>query len=333
MSLKKFGIGQAVTRKEDDALLRGAGRYVADFAPAGCLHAAVLRSPQAHARFRITDVARAKAMPGTALVLTAADIENLGPLPCQAEIPGATIAVPSYPLLARDEVRHVGDAIAFVVASSLDAAKNAVEAIAVEWEPLPAVIGATLALAKDAPLVWPKVRGNLAFETVLGDADATARAFADAARVVSLALINQRLVANYLDTRGVVAEYDVESKRFTLTLSSQGSHSVRDVLCRDILRIPSDQMRVITPDVGGGFGTKLFPYREYALAAVAARRLGKPVAWVADRSEHFLADAQGRDNVTTARLALDRDGHFLALDIDLVADMGAYLSLYAPFIP
>jgi carbon-monoxide dehydrogenase large subunit len=181
--------------------------------------------------------------------------------------------------------------------------------------------------------VWPTARSNLAFETTLGDATATAAAFARAARTISLCVVNQRLVTNYLDTRGVIAEYDRAAERFTLTLGSQGSHAVRDVLCGAVLNIPPDKMRVVTPDVGGGFGTKLFPYREYALAAVAARRLGRPVKWVAERSEHFLGDTQGRDNITTAKLALDDEGRFLALEVDLIADMGAYLSCYAPFIP
>jgi aerobic carbon-monoxide dehydrogenase large subunit len=334
MAPTKFGFGAALPRKEDDALLRGAGRYVADHAPEGTLHAVLLRSPHAHARFRITDVGKAGAMPGVALVVTAQDTAGLGDLPCQGEIPGTDIVVPPYPVLARDEVRHVGDAIAFVVADTPEKARDAAEAIAVAWEPVAPVIGAAAALAPDAPPVWPKTiapRGNLAFETEIGDADATTRAFAKAARTVSLSLVNQRLVANYLDTRGVVAEYDGE--RLTLTLSSQGSHAVRDVLCRDVLKISADKMRVITPDVGGGFGTKLFPYREYALAAFAARRLGRPVKWVADRSEHFLGDAQGRDNLTRAKLALEAQGRFLALEVDLIADMGAYLSFYAPLIP
>ena len=176
----------------------------------------------------------------------------------------------------------MGDAVAFVVAQTLDQARDAAEAIAIEWEALPHVVGAAAALAPDAPLVWPRTiapRGNLAFETELGDAQATARAFAKATRTVSLRLVNQRLVANYLDTRGVVAEYD--GARITLTLSSQGSHAVRDVLCADVFKIGKDKMRVVTPDVGGGFGTKLFPYREYALAAFAARRLERPVKWIA----------------------------------------------------
>ena len=328
----KFGFGKAARRKEDDAFVRGVGRYVADYMPGGLLHAVVLRSPHAHARFRITDLAKAKALPGVALVLTAADTAELGDLPCQAVLPATRLSLPPYPVLAEEEVRHVGDAVAFVVAVSIDEARDAAEAITVEWEELPHVVGAVAALQKDAPSVWPEAiaRGNLAFETELGDADASARGFAKATRTVSLTLVNQRLVANYLDTRGVVAEYD--GNRITLTLSSQGSHSVRDV-CADMLKIEHDRMRVITPDVGGGFGTKLFPYREYALAAFAARQLRRPVKWVADRSEHFLADAQGRDNVTTAKLALDPHGRFLALDVDLVADMGAYLSCYAPFIP
>src|SRR5262249_12519962 len=161
--------------------------------------------------------------------------------------------------------------------------RDAAEAIAIAWDALPCVIGAAAALAPGAPPVWPNAiaaRGNLAFETELGDAKATARAFAGAARTVELSVVNQRLVANYLDTRGVVADSDGE--RVTLILSSQGSHSVRDVLCNDVLRIAPDKMRVVTPDVGGGFGTKLFPYREYALAAVAARQLRRPVRWIAE---------------------------------------------------
>jgi len=329
----KFGIGQSVRRKEDDALLRGGGRYVADHAPDGMLHAALLRSPHAHARFRIANASRARAMPGVALVITGADITSLGSLPCQADMPGATIALPPYPVLAVDEVRHVGDAIALVVADTLDHARDAAEAMEVEFTPLPHVIGAAAAIEQNAPLVWRQIRGNLAFETTLGDAKATASAFARAAHVTSLVLVNQRVVSNYLDTRAVVAEHEATTNRTTLTLSSQGSHAVRDILCRDVFKTDASRMRVVTPDVGGGFGTKLFAYREYALAALAARHLNRPVRWVADRSEHFLADTHGRDNVTAARLALDRHGSFLALDVDLIADMGAYLSCYAPLIP
>ena len=271
-------------------------------------------------------------MPGVRLVLTGADTADLGPLPCTVAFPNATVDVPPYPILPRDEVRHVGDAIAFVVADTLDRAKDAAEAIAVDWQARPHVIGIAAALKPDAPRVWPQHRSNVAFDVALGDRAATARAFAQAAKIVALTLVNQRLAANYLDTRGVIAEYDAADDRLTLTLSSQGAHAVRDVLA-GILHVPAQKLRVVTPDVGGGFGTKLFCYREYALAAVAAMRLREPVTWIADRSEHFLGDAQGRDNLTTARLALDSRHRFLALDVDLVADMGAYLSQFAPFIP
>jgi aerobic carbon-monoxide dehydrogenase large subunit len=331
MPLTKFGTGQPVTRKEDDAFLRGAGRYVADHAPPGVLHAVVLRSPHAHARFRITDIAKARAMPGVALVLTGADTATLGTLPCQGEVPGCKIEAPPYPILAQTEVRHVGDAVAFVVANTIERARDAAEAIAIDWEPLPAVIGATRALAPTAPKVWP--HGNLVFEKTIGDTEATARAFGAAAHTATINVVNQRLAANYIDTRGVVAAYDPDADRITLTLSSQGSHLVRDVLCNNVLKIAPERMRVVTPDVGGGFGTKLFAYREYALAAVAAQRLKRPVKWIADRAEHFLADTHGRDNHTSARFALDAEGRFLALEVDLVADLGAYLSGFAPLIP
>jgi carbon-monoxide dehydrogenase large subunit len=331
MGPSKFGSGQAVRRKEDDPLLRGNGRYVSDDMPDGVTHAVVLRSPHAHARFRL-DVAKARAMPSVGLILTAQDLVGLGPLPCQAAPPDTTIVAPPYDVLARDEVRHVGDAVAFVVADTLDQAKDAAEAIEISWSPLSHVVGVESALGRDAPLVWPDRPGNVVFELALGDRAAISQAFATAAHTVSLTVVNQRLVSNFLETRGVVAEYDGAKDLTTLRLSSQGSHFVRDVLCENILHIARDRMRVITPDVGGAFGTKLFPYREYALAAVAAQRLGRPVRWTADRTEHFLGDTHGRDNVTKASLALDLKGRFLALDIDLMADMGAYLSCFAPFI-
>ena len=329
----KFGVSQGLTRKEDDALIRGQGRYVADVTPAGTLHAVVLRSAHAHAGFRIIGTTAARGMPGVHLVLTGSDVADLGGLPCVAIPEGVTVNAPPYPILARDEVRHVGDAVAFVVADTVAQAKDAAEAILIEWEARPHVVSAVAALAPGAPPVWPSHADNVAFRQTLGDETATAAALASAARTVTLAIVNQRLVTNYLDTRAVVAEYDKATDRTTLTLGSQGSHLLRDLLSQAVLKIPPEKLRVITPDVGGGFGTKLFPYREYALAAVAAKRLKRPVKWVADRTEHFLGDTQGRDNVTTATLALDADNRFTALSIDMVCDMGAYLSAFAPYIP
>ena len=327
----KFGFGQPLTRKEDDPLLRGAGRYIADVSPAKPLQAVVIRSPHAHARFRIGDLARVRTMPGVRLVLTAADISTLGPLPTLGVLPDVAIEIPDYPILAKDVVRHVGDAVAFVVADGLDAAKDAAEAVEIDWQQLPHVIGAVAALKPDAPKVWADRADNLSFETEVGDARATKEAFASAAHIVELTIVNQRLVTNYLDTRGVVAEYDGE--RYTLTLGSQGSHIIRDIIGAAVMKLPPEKMRVVTPDVGGGFGTKLFPYREYALAAVASERLRQPVKWVCERTEHFLGDSHGRDNISTARLAVDNKGRFLALELDIIADMGAYLSCYAPYIP
>jgi carbon-monoxide dehydrogenase large subunit len=327
----KFGVGQAVRRKEDDPLIRGAGHYVADYRPANSLHAVVVRSPHAHARFSIGDLARVRAMPGVRLVMTAADTADLGPLPTPGVVPDVEIPIPPYPILADKTVRYVGDAVAFVVADTLAQAKDAAETISIDWQQLPHIVGAEAALEKGAAQVWPDRPGNLAFETTLGDEKATQDIFAKAARTVSVKVVNNRLVTNYLDTRGVIAEYDGD--RITLTLGSQGSHIIRDIVAGDILKLPPEKMRVITPDVGGGFGTKLFPYREYALAAVAARTLKRPVRWIGERIEHFLSDSHGRDNITVAKMALDDKGKFLALDIDIVADMGAYLSCYAPYIP
>ncbi|MGE3870217.1 MAG: xanthine dehydrogenase family protein molybdopterin-binding subunit, partial [Pseudorhodoplanes sp.] len=322
----KFGVGQAIPRKEDDPLIRGHGRYVSDLHPQAALHALVVRSPHAHARFVVGGVERARAMGGVRLVLTAADIADLGPMPCVVGVPGQKMAVPTYPVLCPDEVRHVGDAIAFIAADTLDQARDAAEALEIEWDTLPHVVGGEAALAPGAPLVWPDRPGNIAFETEFGDRQDCVAAFARAAKVVSLKIVNQRLVTNYMDTRAAVCEYDAAADRYTLTVGSQGGHAIRDVIAHRVLKIAPEKMRVITPDVGGGFGTKLFPYREYALVAVAARRTGRPVKWVADRTEHFLGDTQGRDNITTARMAVDEKGRFLALQVETVADMGAYLS-------
>jgi aerobic carbon-monoxide dehydrogenase large subunit len=230
-------------------------------------------------------------------------------------------------------VRHVGDAVAFVVAHTVDQARDAIEAIKVSWTPLPAVVGVLNAVKSGAPQVWPQHPGNVLFDVSIGDRQATEAAFAKADSTVEISVVNPRVVTNFMETRAVVCEYDSRRDHLTLTVGSQGSHRLRDILCGMVLKIPPEKMRVICPDVGGGFGTKLFPYREYALAAVAARKLRKTVKWTADRADHFVGDAQGRDNATTARMALAADGTFLAMDVDLLGDMGAYLSTFGPYIP
>ena len=328
----KFGVGQSVLRKEDDALIRGKGRYTDDLAPQPAMHALMLRSPHAHAKFTI-DATRARTLPGVALVLTAADIADLGDLPCLFNFETDPFTGPPYPILAKDEVRHVGDAVAFVVADTIDHARDGVEAIEVNWTPLPAVAGVVNAVKKGAPQVWPDKADNVLFDVPVGDKKATEEAFKKAHAVAEIRIVNPRVVASFMETRAANCEYDAKRDHLTLTVGSQGSHRLRDILCQNVLKIPVEKMRVICPDVGGGFGTKLFPYREYALLAVAARKLKKTVRWAADRSEHFMGDAQGRDNVTHARMALAEDGKFLAMDVDLIGDMGAYLSTFGPYIP
>ena len=328
----KFGVGQSVLRKEDDALIRGKGRYTDDHAPSAVMHALVLRSPHAHASFTI-DAARARGLPGVGAILTADDVKDLGGLPCLFNLPDDPFTGPPYAILANGEVRHVGDAVAFVVAESIEQARDAVEAIEVNWAPLPAVVGAANAVKPGAPQVWQDHPGNVLFDVPIGDKKAVDAVFAKAHAVAEVRIVNPRVVTNFMETRAAVCEYDAKRDHLTLTIGSQGSHRLRDILCQNILNIPIEKMRVICPDVGGGFGTKLFPYREYALVAVAARKLRKNVKWAADRTDHFVGDAQGRDNVTTARMALAEDGRFLGMDVDLMGDMGAYLSTFGPYIP
>ncbi|MEX0589536.1 MAG: xanthine dehydrogenase family protein molybdopterin-binding subunit [Xanthobacteraceae bacterium] len=331
----KFGVGQPHVRVEDPSLLTGRGRYLADAMPHDALRAAVVRSPHAHARFRIGNLAAVKRLPGVRLVLAGEDTAGYGHLPCQGTVKPADeeqMWVPPYPLLAEGVVRHVGDAVAFIVADSLDKARDASEALEIEWEELPAIADIKGAAASGAPLVWDERGGNAAFTSLLGDREATERAFAGAHRTVKLEIVNQRVVANYMETRGAIAWPAANGEPLKLIVSTQGSHTIRNALCDKILKIPHDQLRVITGDVGGGFGAKLGPYREYALAVIAARQLDRAVAWIADRSEHFLGDAHGRDNFTVAEMALDKNNRFLAMRVDTIGNMGAYLAYFGPFI-
>jgi carbon-monoxide dehydrogenase large subunit len=331
----KFGVGQPHVRIEDPSLLTGRGRYLADRLPQGALRAVVVRSPHAHARFKILNKEALCDLPGMRLVLTADDIAQYGSIPCQGTVKPADeekMWQPPYPLLAGGVARHVGDAVAFIVATTLDEARDAAEVVEIEWEALPAIADTKGAAAPGAPLVWEERANNIAFRTEIGDREATEKAFASAHRVVKLELVNQRVVANYLETRGAIAEPPRDGQPLTLTVSTQGSHTIRNALTDKIFSIPKEELRVVTGDVGGGFGTKLGPYREYALAVIAARELGRAVAWIADRTEHFLGDAHGRDNVTIAEMALDKDNRFIGLRVDTIGNLGAYLAYFGPFI-
>src|SRR5947209_6586088 len=335
MKPTKFGIGQPVRRVEDARFISGAGMYTADVMKEGALAGVFLRAPHAHATFVVGDLAEVRAMPGVRLVMTAQDVAHLGGVPCLAPMPnadGKEMALPDYPVLAKERVRHVGDAVAMVVADTEEQARAALEAIAVTYEEQPAIADLDRALDKNAPLVWPELSSNIAYENAIGSAESVAPLFDKAAHRVSLDIVNNRLVANFMEPRAAIGEYDAGSETYTLTTSSQGVHGLQGALT-GILKIGAEKIRVITPDVGGGFGTKAFIYREYPLLLEAAKRTGRPVRWVADRSEHFLGDAHGRDNLTHAEMALDASGKFLALRVDIRANLGAYLSQFGPYIP
>ncbi|MCR5858940.1 xanthine dehydrogenase family protein molybdopterin-binding subunit [Mesorhizobium sp. J428] len=330
----KFGMGASVLRKEDDAFIFGRGHYTDDFAPAGMLHLYVLRSPTARAKFTIVSTEAAKAAPGVHLVLTAADID-LGDLKSGAmqKQPDGTRATPrDIPILCRDEVSYVGDAVACVVAESRALAQDAAELIEIDYEDMEPVALTAQALDADVPLVWPQHGSNRAFRYELGDAAKTEAAFAKAKHVTRTVFRNNRLVCNYMEPRAALAEWNAQEERLVLTVGSQGVHSMQRILA-GVLGIAPAGLRVVTPDVGGGFGPKTFVYREYALVLDAARRLGRPVKWASDRTEHFLTDAQGRDNEVVAEMAMDANGRFLGLRVGLVANLGAYCSQYGPFIP
>ena len=332
----KFGLGASIQRLEDETFITGAGRYTDDVDRPGQLHAVVVRSPYANASFTITDVEAARAAPGVHLVLTGADVGHLKPLRTDAQRrePGSAEKRPTrdIPILCEDAVHYVGDAVAFVVAETAARAKDAAELVAIDWTDRDACVGTAHALDADAPLVWPELETNRAYTNRLGNKGDTDGAFDRAARVTHIAFRNNRLVANYLETRAANAEVDEASGRIVLTAGSQGVHGLRDTLC-DTCGLAKDELRVVTPDVGGGFGTKIFCYREYALVIEAARRLRRPVKWTGERTEHFLADSHGRDNAVRASMAMDEEGRFIGLRVHLIANMGAYLHAEGPGIP
>jgi len=325
-------IGRSLRRLEDPRFLTGRGRYVDDMDLPGQLHAVVLRSPYGHAVIEGIDTASACAMPGVRGVFTAADLDadGIGPLPCIAQVATvAPIIVPPRRALALDRVRHVGDPVAFVVADTTDQARDGAERIAVAYRPLPAVVDATAALAA-AALLWDEAPGNLSYRFERGDRAAVDAALAGAAHTVEIELVNNRLVVAPIEPRAAIGHYDGAADRLELLLTGQGVHSLRQQLANAVFHVPPDRIVVRAPDVGGGFGVKNFLYPEWVLVLWAARRLGRPVKWIAERGEEFVSSAQGRDNHTRARLGLDGDGRFLALDVDTVANLGAYLSTNGP---
>ena len=318
-------------RLEDARFLCGAGHYVDDGDAVGQLHAVFVRSPHAHAGLGAIDLAAALLVPGVAAIVTAADMlaDGILPLPCAMSFPPEVgLVVPPRHALASGHVRHVGEAVALIVADSTAAARDAMELLAVAYDDLPAVTNPADALAPGAPQLWPEAPGNLAFHFRRGDPAAVVSAFAAAAHTVSLSLVNNRVVAAPLETRTAIASTDAAG-RLHLLLSGQDVHGIRRDLAT-CFGLPPDAIQVACPDVGGGFGMKNVLHPEYVALLWAARRLGRPVRWVADRTEDFLAAAHGRDNLTTARLALDAGGRFLALDVATIGNLGAYVSALGP---
>jgi carbon-monoxide dehydrogenase large subunit len=331
-------VGTPVRRREDFRFLTGQGTYTDDIDRPHQLYAYILRSPHAHARITGIDTAAAAAAPGVAAVYTGKDIAaaGIGGLPCGWQIhskDGTPMAEPPHPVLAVDRVRHVGDPVAVVAADTLAQARDAAELIRVDYAEEPAVTDPVAALRAGAPVVRDEAPGNLCYDWHLGDLAAVDAALAKAARVVRLDLVNNRLVPNAIEPRAAIGEFDRATGDYTLYTTSQNPHVIRLLMGAFVLHIPEVKLRVVAPDVGGGFGSKIYHYAEEAIVTWAAGKLRRPVKWKADRSESFMSDAHGRDHATHVELGLDGEGKFLALKVSTVANMGAYLSTFAPAIP
>ena len=331
----EFAIGQGVARFEDPRLLKGGGRYVDDIVLPRMAFGAVLRSPHAHARIRSIDVTRARAAPGVILVLTGADWKRSGwgdlPVPGgQKRRDGSPMYRAPYPALAQDRVRWVGDYVAFVVAETSAQAADAAELIAVDYEPLPCVTATADAIASAAPRVWEDCADNICFVHLAGDKTAADAAFARAGHIVRLRLEISRVTAVTMEPRGCIGDYDAASGRYTLYAQPQGVHTFRSDLARDVLQVPESRVHVIAGDIGGSFGMKSAIFNEVPLVLLASQLTGRPVKWQSTRSEAFLSDAEARDNITDAELALDRDGTFLGMRVKTIANMGAHLQTGTP---
>jgi carbon-monoxide dehydrogenase large subunit len=325
----EYGVGQSVPREEDPYLLRGAGRYVDDVAQVGLLRAYVVRSPHAHARIRAIDAQAARQMPGVVLVLTGQDptVTALGtqkPATPRKRRDGAPAFACSQFALARDAVRYLGEPVAFVVAETLHQAKDAAEAIAVDYATLPAVSTLSAAIAPGAPAVYEQCPDNIAFVHEAGNKAAAEAAIGQAAHVIRHRMVINRLTTNSMEPRGALAEYDPRDQRLTLRVTAQGPHQFRRFLAADVFKVAETQIRVIAENVGGGFGMKGGLYPEYILCCLAARLTGTPVKWIGERSESLLADEHCRDNITEAELGLDADGKFVGFRARTFANIGAY---------
>ena len=335
--MSEFGLGRSVPRFEDGRFLTGRGRYSDDINLPGQARAVFLRSPHANALLKSVDTSAARAAPGVVAVYTGADIraDGLGGLPAMGNLKrrGAPMYKPPRPALAQRQVRFVGDCVAMVIAETLTQARDAAEHIAVDYDPLPQVTGTAEAAAPGAVAVWPDCPDNICFEFEAGDEARVDRAFQTAAHVTSLDIVINRVSAAPLEPRAATGQYDATDERYTLYTGAQNPHTLRRILSQMILRIPETRLRVVSPDMGGAFGMRSETYGDLALVLWAARKVGRPVKWTGERMEGFVNDNQARDNVTRVELALDGEGTFLALKVDTLAALGAYLSLGATTPP
>ncbi len=325
----EFALGQAVPRFEDPRLLRGGGHYVDDMTLPRMVFGYVLRSPHAHARIRKIDTGAAKAAPGVLAVLTGADwaASGWGDLPVPGGLrlrDGAAAFRPRFPALVGDRVRWVGDYVAFVVAVTRHQAEDAAELVEVDYEPLPAIVSTAGAVDPGAPLVWDEAPGNVAFFHTEGDAAKTDAALAGAAHVVRRRLVINRVTAAAMEPRGAIGDYNPAADHYTIYTTLQRIHSYRAELATQIIKVPESRVRVVAGDIGGSFGMKSAIYNEVPLVLLASKVVGRPVKWTSTRSEAFLGDAQARDNVSDAELALDADGHFLGFRVRTISAVGAY---------
>ena len=331
-------VGKPVRRVEDHRFITGRGRYVDDIKLPGMVYAYIVRSPYAHAKILSIDTSQASTAPGVIAVFTGKDLEadGIGGLPCGWQVDfrdGTQMKEPRHPVIAVDKVRHVGEPVAVIIAETREQAKDAAELLRIEYEELPAVVDPQKAIENGAPLVHDDAPRNLAFDWEIGDKAKTEAAFQEADRIVELELENQRLVPNAIEPRAAIGDYNPGTDHTTLYTTSQNPHLIRLLLCAFVMGLPEHKVRVVSPDVGGGFGSKIFHYNEEVIVTWAARKLKRPVKWTAERSESFLSDRHGRDHRTKVQLALKNDGTFLGLKVRTYANLGAYLSTFAPAIP
>ncbi|NNE22033.1 MAG: xanthine dehydrogenase family protein molybdopterin-binding subunit [Rhizobiales bacterium] len=336
--MQKFGMGQAVRRFEDERFIRGDGCYIDDIKLDGMAHAAFVRSPYAHAKIVSIDTSEAEQAPGVIRVLTHKDVKaaKLGAFPTLTAIDGIDengVAVPPRRALTGGEVKYVGDPIAMVIAETIDQARDAAELVMVDYGSKPAVTDLKTVLDKKTPVIWRKLKSNRVYHFHKGDQSKTGKAIKSAHHVTSLELVNNRVSPSAVEPRGAIGDFDASEGQYVLHISGQAVFGQRGQMADAIFKVPHDKIRVVMPDVGGGFGAKNFVYPENVMVLLAAKLCGRPVKWIAERSENFLCEIHGRDHLTKVELALDEDGHFLALNVETKANMGAYLSSYATIIP